>query len=79
MNTNTHTVIYNASGDTCECYTYTTRRGLIYYVCDGGSLVNMTYDTIEDGTDINEVSDVDCFTWNKPIESEQELMEAVEA
>lgn len=48
-----------------------------WYVVEGGTVVNCTTDEIEDGVDVELLYDVDCFTWNKPVESEEELEEAV--
>lgn len=70
------TAIYNGSGDSCEVYTYTTRRGT-YYVCDGGTIVNLTNDEITEGCDLTEINDFDCFTVSQPITSEDMLEEAV--
>lgn len=48
-----------------------------WYVAHGSVNVNRTMDTIEDGVDIEELEDFDCFTADKPIESEEELIEAI--
>ena len=61
----------------CNIYVYSDTY-LYYYVCHGGSVVNATYEILEDGVNVEEISDVDVFTWPGPITSETELAEAVE-
>ena len=51
--------------------------GLRYYVADGSVNVNQTCDEIEEGVDIETLFDVDMFTAGKPIESLEELEEAI--
>ena len=50
-----------------------------WYCVEGSVNVNHTEEDITDGTDVEEVRDNNCFTWNKPINSLEELIEAVEA
>jgi len=69
---------YNNADDTCDVYVFSGRNGT-WYVCDGGTIVNCTYDELFDGMDLGDVHDVDCFTWSSPIESEEELIKAIEA
>ncbi len=42
-------------------------------------MVNFVPHEIEDGVNVEELHDVDCFTWSTPIESVEELEAAVEA
>lgn len=60
-------------------YVAENNNGSKWYVQEGGTIVNKTYDPIEEGVNIEELSDVDCFTWDKPIESLEELVAAIEA
>ena len=53
------------------------RRGGKWYVAMGSVNVNYTYDEIEEGVDIEELSDNDVFTAGSPINSEEELEEAI--
>jgi hypothetical protein len=48
-----------------------------WYCVDGSLTVNRTYENIEDGVNVEELSDYDCFTWSSPIESEEELEAAI--
>lgn len=56
-----------------------------WYCVDGGSMVNLTYadlEYIEDEygvVNVELLSDEECFTWNKPINTLEELEEAVNA
>ena len=61
----------------CEVYVCDEACGLSWYIVDGGTVVNATYDDITDGMDIDELNDEACFTWNEPIFSEEELLTAV--
>lgn len=48
-----------------------------HYVAEGSVNVNYTYDDIEEGVDIEELSDADMFTAGKPINSLEELEKAI--
>lgn len=60
-------------------FTATSRDGGTWYVCEGGELVNKTFEDVETGVWIDELSDYDCFTWSKPIETIEEFEEAISA
>lgn len=49
-----------------------------FYVVEGGTIVNNTYETLENGVNVEEISDFDCFTVNNPIESLQELEKSID-
>jgi len=55
-----------------------TRDGGTWYVCTRASLVNYTYDDVTDDVNVEELSDVDCFTWSEGITSLTQFQEAVE-
>ena len=63
---------YGSNHTPCEIYTLDG-----WYVVDGSLTVNRTYENIEDGVNVEELSDYDCFTWSSPIESEEELEAAI--
>ena len=63
---------YGSSRTACTVFVFGN-----WYVCEGGQTVNATYDEIEDGVNIEELNDYDCFTWSSPIESLEELINAV--
>ena len=48
-----------------------------WYCVEGSVNVNRTHEEIEDGVDVEELSDYDCFTWSSPIDTLEELMMAV--
>ena len=50
-----------------------------YYVCKGSQNVNKTHDEINEGVNVEELQDYDCFTWSKPINTLNQLIKAVEA
>ena len=49
-----------------------------WYCVNGSVNVNRTHEELEDGVDVEEVSDYDCFTWSSPIDTIEELIQAVE-
>ena len=63
---------YGSSRTPCEIYTLDG-----WYVVDGSLTVNRTHEDIEDGVNVEELSDYDCFTWSSPINSEEELEAAI--
>ena len=67
---------YYGSGNTpCEIFVYEN-----WYVIDGSVNVNQAPDdTLHDGINVETIQDVDMFTASKPIESEEELEEEVNA
>lgn len=50
-----------------------------WYCVDGGTIVNGTYDEINEGVDVEKLHDIDTFTWDKPIDSKEEFEYAVNA
>ena len=68
---------YGGSQTESTIYYYEERGGR-WYVADGSVNVNFTYDPIEEGVDIETISDVDTFTASSPIESASELEDAVD-
>lgn len=50
-----------------------------WYACEGSVNVNCTLDDIQDGIDVEELIDVDMFTWPKGIHSLKDLELAVES
>ena len=43
----------------------------------GCTLVNHTCDEIKEGMDVTDLFDDDCFTWNEPIHTTKQLIEAI--
>lgn len=50
-----------------------------FYVQHGGTIVNIAFDSrdIVEGINLDEIIDIDAFTWDKPILSLDDLMEAI--
>jgi hypothetical protein len=69
---------YGSGKTPCTVFVYENRNGSRWYAAEGSVNVNKTYDEIEEGVDIEELSDDDAFTWSSPIESLEELEIAVE-
>lgn len=69
---------YGSNQTPCTVYAYDMYNGSHWYVVEGAQVVNCTYDDIEDGVDVEELRDVDCFTANEPIESCEHLEEEVD-
>lgn len=76
MNFTELTVLAGNSQRPCTCFLVTDRSGLTWYVCEGGTVVNATDEPIREWTNIEEVSDFDCMTFNEPFE-DLEQFEAV--
>lgn len=50
--------------------------GATWYVAEGAQTVNLTFDELHDGVDIELLSDNDCFTWC-PVNSLDELQHSL--
>lgn len=48
-----------------------------WYCVEGSKIVNYTDDPLFDGVNVEELTDLDCFTWSEPINTVDELAEAV--
>lgn len=68
---------YGGSKTPCTVFVAEDREGGKHYVAEGSVNVNYTYDEIQDGVDIEELQDADMFTAGSPIESLEELEEAI--
>jgi hypothetical protein len=79
MKTNTISGTYGSGKTPCQIFTATTRNGGTWYAVEGSANVNLTYDTLTDGVDVETVPDEDTFTWPSGIDSEETLVEAIEA
>lgn len=68
---------YGSNKTEAIIYIATNRRGATYYAVEGSVGVNITYDEVEEGADVEELNDYDFFTWSKNIESLEDLEEAI--
>lgn len=69
---------YGSGKTPCTVFVAEERHGS-WYCVEGSKNVNCTLDEIEEGVNVEELGDVDCFTWSKPIESLEELETAINA
>jgi len=70
---------YYGSGNTpCNVFCVDDDGGT-WYCVEGSVNVNFTLEVVELGVNVETLSDVDCFTWSDGINSEDELLQAVEA
>jgi len=65
---------YGQSKTKCKVFEH---RG--WYCAKGSVNVNRTHDPIEDGVDIESVHDYNTFTADKPINTENQLVKAIES
>jgi hypothetical protein len=79
VSTKTVSGTYGGSKTPCEVFVATDRQGLNWYAVEDSQNVNATYQDIDDGVDVELLSDVDTFTWPDGIDSEETLETAVEA
>ena len=59
--------------------TLANNDGTAWYVVEGGTIVNLSPYHLKSGTDIEQIPDIDCFTYPVPITDLDELIEAVES
>ena len=70
---------YGSGKTPCTVFVAEDRDGGKHYVAEDSVNVNYTYDDIEEGVNIEELQDDDMFTASRPINSLEELEEAIEA
>jgi hypothetical protein len=78
MNTKTVSGTYGGSKTPCQVFV-ASRHGLNWYAVEDSQNVNATYEDLEDGVDVELLSDVDTFTWPDGIDSEETLETAVDS
>ena len=79
MRTDTITGTYGSENQDSPIFTATTVFGDTWYVCQGSKSVTLTQEEVYDGVHIENLESVDMFVWVRPINSEAELIKAVEA
>lgn len=78
MQTKTVSGTYGSGKTACDVFVASDRNGLNWYAIEGSQNVNATCEDIDDGVDVELLSDVDTFTWPAGIDSEETLEMAVE-
>ena len=79
MNTKIVSGTYGSGQTKCKVIVATNRNDRSWYVVKGSVNVNITYDYLDDGVDVEIVSDLDCFTAGKPINTERQLIKEIES
>lgn len=70
---------YGSSNTPCIVFVYEQSNGTTWYSVEGSLNVNLTaLDEIIEGVDVEDIQDINCFTWSSPINSLEELEIAVE-
>lgn len=62
----------------CTVFVYENRNGSKWYCVEGSLTVNKTFEDMGEGVWVEELADVDCFTWSNPINDMDEFIKAVE-
>jgi len=70
--TNTITGTYGGSHTPCNIFTANDTY-MTWYCVEGSKNVNCTYETLEDGCNVEEIQDIDTMTAGSEIYSEAEL------
>lgn len=78
MSTSTIRGTYGSGRNRADVFTY-EKDGGTWYAVDGSTVANFTREDLEEGVNVEYLSDEDTLTWNEPIRSEEELQEAVDA
>jgi hypothetical protein len=68
---------YGGSQTSCRVFVYQDHRDINWYAVEDSVNVNATYEDVLDGVDVEELEDLDCFTWDEEIDSEEMLEAAV--
>lgn len=69
---------YYGSGKTpCTIFTLELSNGNTWYAVEGSVNVNCTDHEVHDGINVEDISDIDSFTAAAPINSKEDLEEAV--
>lgn len=77
-NVTTISGFYGSGNTPCEVFIYEERNGSKWYCVEGSCMVNKTHDDIPEGTNVEDLSDHDCFTSTTPINSIDEFITAIE-
>ena len=78
--TNTETITGTYGNNQTPCNVITLQDGVnTWYCVEGSQNVNLAPELLSNGVDVETIQDIDCFTWNEPIENETELEESVNA
>lgn len=74
MNTQTITGTYGSNETETHIFTCTDDNGLTWYVCEDSVNINATWEDVEDGVNVEELTDSDVMTASNPVLSEDVLL-----
>lgn len=72
------TGFYGGSSTPCTIFAASQSNGLTWYAVEGSQNINATYETIENGCNVETVEDIDTMTSSESIESISDLIRVVE-
>lgn len=70
---------YGSGHTPCRVFTAELNTGETWYAVEGSRNVNLTPESLENGVWVEELLDSDCFTWLDGVNSEDDLVVAVES
>lgn len=80
MNTKTVSGYYGSGSTECKVIVAGTDSwGRNWYVVKGSVNVNATWQDVDDGVNVETLEDTDYFTAGKPINTEKQLIKAIES
>lgn len=79
MNTYTTQGYYGSGHTACNVIVAETRDGGFWYCVEGSHNVNLTYEPVGLGVDVETLADADATTAGHPINTEDELVEHIES
>ena len=68
---------YGSGHTPCTVLVCENRDGSKWYAVEGSQIANCTFDPVESGVNVEELSDHDCFTWSSDIDNLDDLETAV--
>ena len=69
---------YGSQKTPCTVLVCQNRDGSSWYCADGSLNVNLTFDEISEGVNIEQLNDVDMFSWSSAITTVEDLENAIE-
>jgi hypothetical protein len=79
MKTDTIPATYGSRKTPCHVFTLELASGKTWYAVEGSQNVNLSPCPLSLGVDVEEIEDIDAFTWPGGIDSEKTLAAAIEA
>jgi len=79
MKTYTVSGTYGSDETPCDVICAENRDGSTWYVVEGSGNVNLSPCPLEDGVNVEEIADIDTFTWPDGVTTEEQLETAIDA